>query len=171
MPFSRRFSPKQLSHACIHFTYGWSRESNPLSWHYKRHALPTELQRTTCVVDSNSIFIDHGSWLYTSVWLNRFYTEKQMGTALYGSQHSLATNLRSVVMALWTERGHHTDRHVNLFEAHKWEEFWYKPFPPGYWFTVVCFRRPKQQQELYDLWCSSGLFNIGMPLWRYEMGC
>uniref|UniRef100_A0A8C8GAM8 P-type Ca(2+) transporter n=1 Tax=Oncorhynchus tshawytscha TaxID=74940 RepID=A0A8C8GAM8_ONCTS len=31
---------------CIHFTYGWSRESNRLSWHCKRHALPTELQRT-----------------------------------------------------------------------------------------------------------------------------
>ena len=29
------------------FTYGWSRESNPQPWHYKGHALPTELQRST----------------------------------------------------------------------------------------------------------------------------
>jgi hypothetical protein len=33
MPFSRCFYPKRLIHVCIHFTYGWSRESNSLSWH------------------------------------------------------------------------------------------------------------------------------------------
>ena len=43
---SRRFN--RLSHACIHFTYVWYQESNPLSWRCKCHALPTELQKTTC---------------------------------------------------------------------------------------------------------------------------
>lgn len=38
-------SKATYSHVCIHSTYGWSRESNPLPWHYKRHALPTELQK------------------------------------------------------------------------------------------------------------------------------
>lgn len=47
VPFCRRSHPKRLkSHACINcFTYGWSRESNPLSW--SCHVLPTVLQRTT----------------------------------------------------------------------------------------------------------------------------
>lgn len=35
------------SHARIHFTYGWLQESNPQSWCYLRHAVPTEPYRTT----------------------------------------------------------------------------------------------------------------------------
>ena len=38
-------SKATYSHVCIHSTYGWSRELNPLPWRYKRHALPTELQK------------------------------------------------------------------------------------------------------------------------------
>lgn len=37
------FSKATNSHTWINFTNGWSQESNPLCWHYKGPALPTEL--------------------------------------------------------------------------------------------------------------------------------
>lgn len=42
MQFSRCFYPKQLKVMHAYIKYGWSRESNPLSWRNKCHALPLE---------------------------------------------------------------------------------------------------------------------------------
>lgn len=42
-------SKMTYSHNCIHFPYGLSQELNPLFWHGKCHALPTELHKWNIV--------------------------------------------------------------------------------------------------------------------------
>lgn len=45
-------SKATYSHAYIHWTYGWSRELNPLSWCFKHHALQTVSLREQWVSSS-----------------------------------------------------------------------------------------------------------------------
>lgn len=52
-------SKATYSDACIHFTYGWSQDSNPQSWPGKHRAVPTEVQWTyvfsilKCIIRGN----------------------------------------------------------------------------------------------------------------------